>query len=169
MAIDPRDKELSRQLQKDAMADALQADEFRSIEDWRKHYLPNGIPEQPEIPQLNASSGQAVCQVSAGGSRRIVTLAQYEELQRREAAMLTDAQIDAIAKKEIPAWAEWTNSTRAFARAIERSVVDATIERCAHVCDAKAADYEIDFEPGRSRAAEHCADAIRALKQREGS
>jgi hypothetical protein len=97
MAIDPRDKELSRQLQKDAMAEALQADEFRSIEDWRKHYLPNGIPEQPEIPQLNSSSGQAVCQVSAGGSRRIVTRAQYEELQRREAAKVCDRMVSVSA------------------------------------------------------------------------
>jgi hypothetical protein len=163
MAIDPRDKELSRQLQKDAMAEALQADEFRSIEDWRKHYLPNGIPEQPEIPQLNASSGQAMCQVSAGDSRRIVTRAQYEELRRREAAMLTDAQIDAIAKKEIPAWAEWTNSTRAFARAIERAAREEAIRECAKACQSIANNMDW-IDRFRDGAAE-CADVLRALRE----
>jgi hypothetical protein len=70
MAIDPRDKELSRQRQKDAVTEAMQADEFRSIEDWQKHYLPNGIPEQPEFPQLRASAqARDACQVDKFSSR----------------------------------------------------------------------------------------------------
>jgi hypothetical protein len=35
-------------------------DEFRSIEDWQKHYLPNGLPEEPEFLQLSATQPAAV-------------------------------------------------------------------------------------------------------------
>lgn len=56
----------------------------------------------------------------------------------------------------------YTGSVHPFARAVERAVEAAAIERCANVCESTYAKDAFHFELGTA-----CAKAIRALLPKE--
>jgi hypothetical protein len=81
--------------------------------------------------------------------------------------MVSEQRIAQIAKEVVPAWAEWTHSIQAFARAIERAAREEAIRECAGACQSIANNMDW-IDRFRDGAAE-CADVLRSLRKQEGS